>query len=60
MKTKVIVLSAVAVLGAGIALHVGHEPKCLMKMGLVKKHTEVKQQPAAMENKATERQVPAY
>lgn len=60
MKTRIIVLSAIAVLGTGVALHVGHEPKCLMKMGLVKKHTEVKQQPVAADNKATDRQAPAY
>jgi hypothetical protein len=45
MKTKVLAIAATAILGGGIAMHVGHEPKCLMKLGIVKKQKEVKTEP---------------
>jgi hypothetical protein len=50
MKTKVLAIGAATILGVGVALHVGHEPKCLMKMGIVQKTNEVKPAPVTVES----------
>ena len=42
MKTKMIAIGAAALLSGGVALHMGHEPKCLIKLGLIKKPAEKK------------------
>lgn len=39
MKTKIIVICSAVLLTATAALHMGAEPKCLIRLGLIKKPT---------------------
>jgi hypothetical protein len=45
LKTKILVVAAATIIGAGAYMHGGHKPRCLLQLFASKK-TEVKAQPA--------------